>query len=432
MWMNNVGLAERDGPSDTQPPPIGCTDIDDARGRSDGSRAEGEQENYYSFFLKMGPISNINKNCFQNKVAFWNGMMAHGTYDEFWKSRALGPRMTGIKKPAIIVAGSWFDDQDLYGALHTYKAINDQNPEVSVSLIMGPWNHDKWYYQKTKPWGKIGLPVKETGAYYRDKILLPFFNFHLKNKGEITLPKATVFESGTNTWKEYSEWPPKNVNMKQFYLGSQGKLLSRTPHGNPDKFDQFISDPANPVPQIPAEKIHGWTAEVMHWDQRFATQRDDVLVYTGNVLENDLTVAGPVEVSLYVSTTGTDADWVVKLIDVYPDNEDDLSEFQMLVRGDIMRSKFRNSFEKPEPLVPGKITPVTFTMPDINHTFRKGHQLMVQVQSSWFPWFDRNPQQFLDIYKAKEEDFQKATHRVYHSKDHPSHIGLNVLSTSQK
>ncbi len=410
MWLNNIGLAKRDGPSEDMAPPL-CSGID---------------VNYYEFFLRMGPMSNMNKICFHGKIEFWNDMLKHETYDDFHKSRSLAQHMQGITKPEILVVGSWFDDQDLYGTLRTYQAIEQQNPDASVRLIMGPWNHAKWWDQKKEPWGEIGLPVKEEGAFYRDEILAPFFLMHLKGDGNIELPEATVFESGTNTWVEYSEWPTKTSDVKHLYFGP-GQALSNEEAGGPQDFDEFVSDPANPVPEIPASNIWGWTAEVMIYDQRFASQREDVLVYDGPVLEEKLTVAGPIEVNLYVSTTGTDADWVVKLIDVYPDDDERLPEFQMLVRGDIMRGKFRNSFEDPEPFEPGAITQVTFTLPDINHTFRKGHKLMVQVQSSWFPMFDRNPQQFLSIAGATEEDFQAATHRVYFSEEYPSGITVPVV-----
>jgi len=413
MWLNNIGLSKREGPTAEPQRPIGCTDL---------------KENYYSFFLKMGPISNMNKMCFKNKIEFWNDMMEHDTYDEFWKVRSIGRYMKGIKKPATLVVGSWFDDQDLYGTLATYQAIERQNPGSSNNLVMGLWQHAKWWEQPTE-WGKLDIPAIETKNYYQDQILLPYFNFHLKGKGKLNLPEATVFESGSRLWKEYAEWPIKTTDQKQLFLGSNGRLLNHKASDS-DKYDQFISDPANPVPEVIETEIFGWTSSIMHYDQRFAYKREDVLTYEEDILEEDITVSGPVEVELYVSTSGTDADWIVKLIDVYPNNKSELSNYQMLVRGDIMRGKFRNSFEKPEPFVSGKITLVKFSLPDINHTFRKGHRLMVQIQSSWFPYFDRNPQKFMNIKKATTEDFQKATHRVYFSKEYPSHIRLNIQPAS--
>lgn len=422
MWLNNIGLAKRDGPSDELQAPI-CQ----------GNRpTEGIHENFYSFFLNMGPVSRLNEICFQHKVSFWNQMMEHETYDTFWQERSIGQYMKNIEEPAILVVGSWFDDQDLYGTLHTYNAIETQNPKASVSLIMGVWNHAKWWDQKKEPWGKAQLPVKETGEYYRREILLPFFNHHLKGAAAIDVPEVTTFETGTNVWREYSEWPVKNTESRKLYLGSGGQLRDTRPTGESTQFDTYVSDPADPVPQIPAEQMWGWTAEVMQFDQRFAAARDDVLVFSGDALSSDLTVVGPIEVELYVSTSGTDADWVVKLIDVFPQGEGEQSGYQMLIRGDIMRGKFRNSFEDPEPFTPDEITKISFDLPDVNHTFLEGHRLMVQIQSTWFPMFDRNPQTFVNIREAAEEDFQTATHRVYRSRSHPSHITLDVLPERER
>jgi putative CocE/NonD family hydrolase len=410
-WLNNVGLAEREGPSADIQPPVYQEEVD----------------NYFSFLLELGPLSNMNKKCFRNRIQFWNDIVEHGTYDKFWKSRSLGQHMKHIDKPAVLVVGSWFDDQNLYGTLHTYRAIEDQNPGVSCSLIMGVWNHASWWRQKKEPWGFAGLPVKETGDHYRNDILSPFFKSHLKGDGEFTLPEALVFESGTNEWHRYEYWPPKHAESKKLFLGGNGTLLNVPPNGNAAGYSPFVSDPDNPVPHLPAHGIGGWTAAVMHADQRFAVGREDVLVFRGEILKDDITLVGPIEVDLHVSTTGTDADWVVKVIDVFPDDAGDLAGYQMLVRGDIMRGKFRNSFEEPMPFVPGEVTRVTFTLLDVNHTFRRGHRLMVQVQSSWFPMFDRNPQTFVDIYHATEADFRKQTHTVYHSRAFPSHITVGVL-----
>ncbi len=409
-WINNVGLTRREGPSASMDPPV-------YRDRKD---------EFFTFFLNVGSASDINEKCFQGKIEFWNGIVEHGTYDEFWKSRTVGQYMKGIDGPAVLVSGTWFDDQDLYGTLHTYRAIEKQNPGISNTLVMGVWNHASWWDHKKKPWGGTGIPAKETGEFYRDEILAPFLKAHLKGDGKDDLPEALVVESGTNEWREYDKWPPENTEQVSFYLHGDGTVSTEASGKKAPLFSEFVSDPADPVPHLPTP-IYGWTASVMHDDQRFAAERDDVLVYSGEILDEDLTLAGPVEVDLYVSTTGTDADWIVKVIDVYPDDAGDLAGYQMLVRGDIMRGKFRNSFEEPEPFVPGEVTRITFTMPDVNHTFRKGHRLMVQVQSSWFPMFDRNPQTFIDIYHAKEADFRKETHRVYHSPGHPSHVSAGTL-----
>ncbi len=410
-WLNNVGLAERTGPSAEIQPPVFQNRVD----------------NYYSFLLGLGSLSNVNEKCFRNKIQFWNDIVEHGTYDDFWKICTLGQYMRNIDEPAVLVVGSWFDDQNLYGTLHTYRAIEDQNPGVSCSLVMGVWNHASWWRQKKEPWGDVGLPVKETGDHYRNEILSPFFESHLKGDGEFALPEALVFESGADERREYGYWPPTHAEPKKLFLGGSGRLLETPPDEDGAYYSQFVSDPADPVPHLPADGIGGWNAAVMHSDQRFAAAREDVLVFQGDILKRDMTLVGQVEVDLFVSTTGTDADWVVKVIDVYPGDAGALSGYQMLVRGDIMRGKFRNSFEDPEPFVPGEVTRVAFALPDVNHTFLKGHRLMVQVQSSWFPMFDRNPQTFVDIYRATEADFRKAIHAVYHSKAFPSHIAVRAM-----
>jgi hypothetical protein len=410
-WLNNVGLAEREGPAaDIQPPVY-----------------QEKVHNYFTFLLELGPLSNMNDKCFRHKIQFWNDIVEHGTYDEYWKIRSLGQYMRHIDKPAVIVVGSWFDDQDLYGTLHTYRAIEEHNPGTSNSLIMGVWNHAAWWRQKVEPWGRVGLPVKETGDYYRVEILAPFFKSHLKEDGRFALPEALVYESGTNEWREYGHWPPRHSEPRQFFLEGEGTLSQNPPNTPAGDCSSFESDPANPVSHLPVEGIGGWNAAVMHFDQRFAASREDVLVYQGEALQKNVTLVGPIEVHLYVSTTGTDADWVLKVIDVYPDDADDLSGYQMLVRGDIMRGKFRESFEDPKPFVPGEVTRVDFTLSDVNHTFCRGHRIMVQIQSSWFPMFDRNPQTFVDIYHATEADFQEATHTVHHSKAFPSHISVLTL-----
>ena len=412
MWLNNIGLEKRIKPQAELPGPIGCSNL---------------KENYYSFFLKMGSVANMNKLCFKNKIEFWNDLMEHDTYDAFWQKRSLGPNLKNIKSTATLVVGSWFDDQDLYGTLDTYRAIEKQNPGISNNLVMGPWSHNKWYHEKTKPWGKAGIPANVSRQKIQREILLPFFNYHLKNKGDLNLAEATIYDTGKNQWKYSTKWPQTNAVVKELFLNDDGRLSLKRPARKTKPFDEFISDPNNPVPQIKASEIWGWSSEVMHYDQRFAAERDDVLTYQGNELESDLTVAGPIDVELFVSTTGTDADWIAKVIDVYPDGKNQLANYQMLVRGDIIRGKFRNSFEKPEAFIPNKVTRVKFTLPDVHHTFRQGHKVMIQVQSSWFPYFDRNPQKFMNINRALESDFGKAKHRVYHSAEYSSRVLFQVL-----
>jgi putative CocE/NonD family hydrolase len=388
----------------------------------------------YKFFLEMGSLKNANEKYLHNQVEFWNDIMKHGTYDEYWKSHELLSKLHNIKA-SVMTVGGWFDAENLYGALNTYKSVEKQNPNINNILVMGPWFHGGWARSDGDTLKHLSFATK-TSLFYREKIELPFFNFYLKDKGNLDLPEAYVFETGSNTWKTYDHWPPKNITSKSLYIQPNGGLSFEEPtEKDKDSSDEYISDPNKPVPFISGTSI-GMTRDYMGEDQRFASRRNDVLVYQSNKLDKDVIAVGPVSVTMYVSTTGTDSDWIVKLIDVYPDDRTDFSPndptmpmggFQMLVRGEPMRGKFRESFSEPKAMIPGKVTKIEFTMPDINHAFLKGHKIMVQVQSSWFPLADRNPQKFVDIYNAKESDFQKATQKVYHSSEFNSHVTINVL-----
>lgn len=389
----------------------------------------------YDFFLRMGTLSYADKLYLKGEVAFWNEMMKHGTYDDFWKSRNIRQHINKDVKPAVLTVGGWYDAENLFGALH----VGHNVAKSGNTLVMGPWVHGGWNRGDGDSLGNVKFNAK-TGDYFREKIQFPFFQHHLQGKGDWKAPGAWVFETGTNQWRKFETWPPKEAERQDFLFKPKGALATvefesiQFPQSD-NSFDEFVSDPAKPVPYIDKIGI-GMDREYMIADQRFASRRTDVLTYSTPVLKNDLTIAGPIEVELVVSTTGTDADWIVKIIDVYPDDATDpdpnpanvrMGGYQQLLRGDVMRGKFRNSFEKPEAFVPGKPTPVKFTMPDIFHTIRPGHKLMVQVQSSWFPLVDRNPQTFCDIYQAKEADFQKATHRVYHFAENGSKIVVRVL-----
>jgi putative CocE/NonD family hydrolase len=383
----------------------------------------------YSFYLDLGPLPNINKKYFHHKIPFWDEMMEHGTYDDFWKARNSLPHFYNIK-PAVLVVGGWFDAENLYGALETYNSIEEKNPGSKNYLVMGPWIHGGWVRTDGSSLGNVRFGSK-TGEYYIKNIELPFFNYYLKGKGELNLPETYAFESGSNKWQKYDSWPPATVKNVSLYLNENNSLSFETSNAS-DGFDEYISDPAKPVP-FTSEITTDVPKTYMVEDQRFAAFRPDVLVYKTDVLENDITFAGNVTADLFVSTTGTDADWVVKLIDVFPADSsitDSViySEYQMMVRGNILRGKFREGLETAKPFTPGEVTNIKFDLLDINHTFKKGHRIMVQVQSSWFPLFDRNPQKFVDIYNAREEDFQKATHRVYFSKGYPSRIILQEIN----
>jgi uncharacterized protein len=385
----------------------------------------------YSFYLALGPLSYANGRFFKDDVPFWNEIMQHGTYDQFWQERNLRPHLKNIK-PAVMTVGGWYDAENLFGALETYKNVEANSPGATNVLVMGPWRHGGWSRDDGASLGPLPFGSK-TSEFYRESIEFPFFQYYLKSKGSAHFPEAWVFETGTNQWRTFDAWPPRVAKRKSLFLRSQGSLAFEAPDdSNAPAFDEYQSDPAHPVEYIAQIEI-GMTNDYMTQDQRVASRRADVLVYQGDVLTADLTIAGPVEARFFVSTSGTDSDWIVKLIDVYPDDHPEQSGvkfggYQRLVRGDVMRGKFRNNLVKPEPFVPNQATPVNFTMQDVAHTFRTGHKIMVHVQSTWFPLIDRNPQSFLDIYSAKESDFQKATQRVYHTGEMPSHLEVLQIS----
>jgi hypothetical protein len=388
----------------------------------------------YRFFLELGPVSNVDKLYFHNQVPTWNEYMEHGDYDEYWKEQDVLQYLNNIKHPILNVAG-WFDAEDFYGPMSIYYTIEEKNPGNRSILVVGPWLHGGWSRMDGDALGNIRFGSK-TGEYYRENVEFPFFLYHLKGKGELTLPEALVFVTGSNEWRSFDRWPPQAAQEKNLYFHENGRLSFSPPvEKTKEAFDSYISDPDKPVPfsaETRTSQGHLWMVE----DQRFAASRPDVLVYETDVLEEDITIAGPVIANLFVSTTGTDADWIVKLIDVYPgiapDNRPNpcgvrMGHFQMLVGADVFRGKYRNSFTTPEPFVPDEVTEIKYDLRDKGHTFKKGHRIMVQVQSTWFPVIDRNPQKFVDIYHAEESDFQKALHKVYRSSTHSSHLKLKIL-----
>ena len=387
----------------------------------------------YQFFLDMGPIANADRKHLKGQVTFWNEIMAHPNYDDFWQARNVLPHLRNIR-PAVMVVGGWFDAENLYGALNTYKTIEQHNRGIHNTLVMGPWFHGGWSRSDGEFLGNIHFG-SATSVFYRESIELPFFNCALKDKCGRKLPEAFVFETGSNQWRTYEQWPPTNVESRSLFLQAGGGLSFVRAASKDKSFDDYVSDPTKPVPFINGVAI-GMTREYMIEDQRFASRRPDVLVYQTEPLQESVTAAGPITATLYVSTSGTDSDFIVKLIDVLPTDTPDnpanpedvkLGGYQMLVRGEPMRARFRNSFSKPERMSPNKITKVEFTLPDVNHSFLKGHRIMVQIQSSWFPLVDRNPQRFVDINRATEADFQKATQRVYLSGQQSSSLTLQVL-----
>lgn len=371
----------------------------------------------YAWYLKMGALPNFTK-IGGDSLEFWDNMMKHPNLDAWWKAR---DARSGFKdvKPAILVVGGLFDAEDGYGAWNTYKGLVKKSPQTNSTLVVGPWFHGQWGGNDGTHLGNI-MFYANTAQWYQDHVEVPWFNYYLKGKGTLdSISKAVIFFSGENRWRKFKQWPVPEAVATPIYLEANGKLSFNTPAKGKPAMDSYVSDPAKPVPY--AENVHfNRTREYMTDDQRFAARRTDVLVYETNVLNDDVTLAGPVIADLLVSISKTDADFVVKLIDVYPDDAPrnpvtkyTMAGYQMLVRGDIMRGRYRNSFSAPEAFVPGKPTQVKFTMPDVAHTFKKGHKIMVQVQSSWFPLADRNPQQFVDIYHAKNSDFVKETVNVY-------------------
>lgn len=396
-----------------------------------------EKDNY-SFYLKQGAIRNFTQ-LMGDSIQFWKDLIAHPNYDEFWAARNTR-RVAKNIKPALLIVGGSFDAEDCYGAWNLYKAIEQQSPSTNNKLVMGPWFHGGWHRADGSFLGNVRFGSK-TSEYYYEHLEIPFFEYYLRGKGDAkNIAEATIFFTGENKWQTFESWPPKNVEYRSIYLSENHKLSFNAPKTT-GSYSEYTSDPSKPVPYT--EGIHlRRTREYMDDDQRFAARRPDVLVYETEILENDITLAGPVVADLKVNVSSTDADFVVKLIDVFPDNfsydstvcckgvknEAEMAGYQMLVRGEIMRARFRNSFEKPQPLDPTTIETVKFTLPDVSHTFQKGHKLVIQVQSSWFPIFDRNPQQFVDIYHCSDQDFKSCSIKIYQQKDATSSILLPILT----
>jgi putative CocE/NonD family hydrolase len=394
----------------------------------------------YSFYLQAGNIANLDKLYLKGSNWLFNDQARHWTYDAYWQQRDLSRHMKNVHC-AVLVVGGWYDAEDLSGPYRTFNAIGKFNPETPATLVEGPWVHGGWARSDGSHLGDVQFNAK-TSDYFRANIQFPFFEHYLKGKGAAQ-PKAVVFETGTNLWRRFDAWPPKAATAKTLYFHAGGKLGFEPP-SEAKGVDEYVSDPNHPVPFV------GYTTDTvpqryMVDDQRFASYRPDVLVYQTDPLEEDVTIAGPISPRLKVASSGTDSDFDVKLIDVYPEDypgPDGASQgnkrildappllmggYQQLLRGEPFRAKFRNSWEKPEPLTPGKETGIDFQMPDLFHTFRRGHRIMVQVESSWFPLTDRNPQTFTDIPNAKPEEFQKATEQVFRQKDAASGVEVLVM-----
>ncbi|WP_435355921.1 CocE/NonD family hydrolase [Emticicia sp. SJ17W-69] len=388
----------------------------------------------YKYYLNLGPLKNSLKFTeHHGKDPYWQANLEHPNYDDFWKSHNILNHHKNIKH-AVMIVGGWYDAEDLYGTFKTYKSVEEKNPGISNTFVVGPWVHGGWARGDGETLGNVNFGQK-TSVYYRENIERKFFNYYLKGQGDNVFAEALMYETGTNKWRNFSEWPPKIAKEKDLYLLSNGKLSFDAPTEK-KSFSEYISDPNKPVPS--SDYItSGMPREYMVDDQRFASRRPDVLTFQTEVLEKDVTLAGNILANLKVSTTGTDADFIVKVIDVYPDDAKDnpntekkmkMSGYQQMIRSEAMRGKFRKSIENPVPFKPNKVEEVNFELQDILHTFQKGHRIMVQVQSTFFPIIDRNPQKFVpNIFYAEPSDFQSATHKIYHEKKNASSLKVRVM-----
>jgi putative CocE/NonD family hydrolase len=409
----NFGFYSGFWPRDVNPPPLRVGTPDQ-----------------YEFFLRMGPIANLQDACFKHLNPYWDDILKHPNYDWFWSSRALGPVMTNLTAPVLVVGG-WYDTEDLGGTLKLFQAIRQHGGAPAETLVMGPWAHGQWGHPGGESLGNLQFGSR-TCDFFESDIQYPFFLRALDpdSTNQTRLPLAWMFETGSNQWRQFSSWPPVNAIRRSLYLSANGKVSFQRPPGR-QKFDEYVSDPAKPVP-VTGEIGDGMPGDYMTRDQRFASRRPDVLVYESDPLTADVVVAGPITPVLRVSTSGTDSDFIVKLIDVYPDDTPDSGNvhfggYQQTVRGEPFRGKFRHSMANPEPFVPNRPEKIEFVMPDVLHDFRVGHRIMVQIQSSWFPMVDLNPQQFENIPTAKASDFQKATERVYCGGKDGSRIDLLTI-----
>lgn len=392
----------------------------------------------YGWYLSLGPLSNVNSKYFKGKIKTWNDFVAHPDYDSFWKDQTMIPRIRELKVPTLNVA-AWWDQEDFFGPMAIFQALEKHDTKGLNHLVVGPWRHGGARRGLGDSLGKISFD-SATAKFYREKIEAPWFGHYLKDRGSLNLPKALTFESGTNQWKQWAAWPPqKETKQQRLYFGANRSLSFSAPkEEGPAQFDSYLSDPHHPVPYrnrpIQATYFPGgsdWSTWLLE-DQRFVDQRPDVLSWESKILEEDLTIAGDVTAHLFASTTGSDADWIVKLIDVYPEQIPTnwkMAGFQLMVSNEVFRGRYRKSFEKPEAITPGAVFEYPFSLHTQNYTFLKGHRLMVQVQSSWFPVIDRNPQTFVpNIFEAKESDFKAATQHIYRSAKYPSHVAISVVT----
>ena len=390
----------------------------------------------YEWYLRLGPLSTVNEKYLLGKIPTWNDYVAHPNYDGFWQKQAMAPYLTRATVPALHVAG-WWDQEDFFGPQKIYETLEPLDRDEVSFFVAGPWNHGGWMRTDGSSLGRIKFGANAS-KYFREKIQAPFFAHYLKDKGGWAVPEAVTFETGANVWQVYDEWPPRKLTSdRNLYFGEDGRLSFEVPGGEDGlAFDSYVSDPARPVPYRlrPVEATYdprgsGWSTWLVG-DQRFVHLRPDVLSWETEPLAEDVTVTGRIVARLFASTTGTDSDWIVKLIDVYPSDypaEPAMGGYQLMISNEVFRGRFRKSFEKPEALVPDSVTDFTIDLHGADHRFLKGHKIMVQVQSTWFPLIDRNPQTFVEnIFLAKASDYRPATQRVFRSRAHPSHLVLPV------
>ena len=394
-----------------------------------------DQYDTFEWYLDLGPLSNANGKYLKGKIPSWNDFVAHPNYDEFWQRQAVTPYLADVKVPNLNVAG-WFDQEDFYGPLKIYETLEKKDTRHLNYLVVGPWNHGGWAGGGGRTLGKVNF-ASDTARYFREKVQAPWFAYWLKGKGTLPVREALTFETGKNEWRDSDQWPPRETATRKLYFHSQDRLSFDPPtESGEGAFDSYVSDPAHPVPyrRRPVEPTYpgpGWPVWLTE-DQRFVHERPDVLSWESEPLREDLTIAGGIIANLFAATTGSDGDWIVKLIDVYPEaypSDPAMGGYQLMIANEVFRARFRNSFEKPEAVVPNRVTHYAIDLHSNDHCFLKGHRLMVQVQSTWFPLIDRNPQKYVpNIFKATESDFQKATQRIYRSRQFPSHLELPVMA----
>ncbi|HUJ39511.1 MAG TPA: CocE/NonD family hydrolase [Candidatus Acidoferrales bacterium] len=391
------------------------------------------QDDTYSWYLLLGPLRNANAFYFHGKLPTWNNLIAHPNYDEFWRKQSLVTHVGEPKVPNLNVAG-WWDQEDFYGPMAIYELQEKHDPHHWNFLVAGPWNHGGWAHGDGNRLGPVELG-SETARYFRKEIQAPWFAYWLKGKGALPFAEARTFQTGSNRWISYDEWPPRGAVRRDLYFRENGGLSFEAPAGDGEEAcDTYVSDPANPVPYrqrpiLPTYQGPGWSTWLLE-DQSFVEHRPDVLTWKSAPLADDLTISGDIVARLYASTTGSDSDWIVKLIDAYPEDnaaDHEMDGYELMIADEVMRGRFRKSFEKPEPVTPGEIGEYRIDLHTNNHVFLRGHRLEVQVQSTWFPLIDRNPQKYVpNIFLAAAEDYQKATQRIFRNRRHASHIELPV------